>query len=217
MRFNFLTLFPEKIHSYFAAGLPAKAIENQVITIHTVNIRDFSSNKHHRVDDTIYGGGPGMLLQIEPIEKALQSLADEKGHVCLLSASGQHYHQQLACELAQMTGPITFISGYYEGIDHRVSEHLVDREISIGNYVISAGDLAALCVCDSITRLLPGFMGQKESLTEESHNIRGLLEYPQYTKPSQYKDWQVPDVLLSGNHAEIEKWRQENRKQLDNE
>ena len=183
--------------------------------VNVVNLRDFSQVKTSRVDDTIYGGGPGMLLQVGPIDRALQSLADRRGYVCLLSASGEVHSQKLATELSQLPGPLTFISGYYEGVDHRVTQHLVDKEISIGNYVISAGDLAALCVCDSVARLLPGFMGKQESLLEESHNQKGILEYPQYTKPSVYNDWEVPQVLLSGNHAEIAKWREENRKKSD--
>ncbi|MCB1159190.1 MAG: tRNA (guanosine(37)-N1)-methyltransferase TrmD [Leptospiraceae bacterium] len=212
MKFNFISLFPEKIQAYFEAGLQAKAIEKGVFSVKILQLRDFSSDKFRRVDDTIYGGGPGMLLQVEPIEKALESLGDEKGLVCLLSPSGEVFNQERAKELAYDGKNLTFISGYYEGVDHRVTEHLVDREISLGKYVISSGDLAALCVCDAISRLLPGFMGGEGSLLDESHNIEDVLEYPQYTKPSDYKGWKVPEVLLSGNHAEIQKWRELNRK-----
>jgi tRNA (guanine37-N1)-methyltransferase len=212
LKFNFITLFPEKIQAYFATGLQQRAIENGVFSINIINLRTFSTDKTGRVDDTLYGGGPGMLLKVEPIHRALLSLGDEKGTVCLLSASGIPFKQSIANHFLEKTAKITLISGYYEGIDHRVTEHLVDIELCLGNYVISSGDLAALCIADAIARLLPGFMGANESLLDESHCTEGLLEYPQYTKPADYNGWKVPDILLSGNHAEIKKWRENHRK-----
>lgn len=214
MKINFITLFPEKIKTYFESGLQSRAIEKGIFSINIINLRDFSTDKTGRVDDTIYGGGPGMLLKVEPIDLALSSLGEARGKVCLLSASGIPMDQSIAKEFAEKNEDFTLISGYYEGIDHRVTEHLVDIEVRLGNYVISSGDLAALCVADAIIRLLPGFMGAGESLVDESHNVDGVLEYPQYTKPSVYKEWKVPDVLLSGNHAEIKKWRESNRKNI---
>ncbi|MBP9885912.1 MAG: tRNA (guanosine(37)-N1)-methyltransferase TrmD [Leptospiraceae bacterium] len=216
MQINFITLFPNKILSYFSEGLPKKAIDKGVFQINIVNLRDFSSDKFGRVDDTVYGGGPGMLLKVEPIHKALISLGDKKGTVCMMSPSGIPYSQKMATDFATQKSNLTFISGYYEGIDHRVTEHLVDVELSIGNYVLSSGDLPSLCVSDSVIRLLPGFMGDSYgSLVDESHNREGQLEYPQYTKPQNYNEWLVPDVLISGNHSEISKWKEKNRKQTN--
>ncbi|MDZ4726716.1 MAG: tRNA (guanosine(37)-N1)-methyltransferase TrmD [Leptospira sp.] len=212
MRFNFITLFPDKIESYFSTGIPGKARTNQVIDIRTVHLREFAGNKHNKVDDTIYGGGPGMLIQVGPVYRALESLGENKGHVILLSPSGELFNQQLANEIYSKNTSITLISGYYEGIDHRVTEHLIDREVAIGNYVISSGDLASLVVADTISRLVPGFLGKEESLVEESHNTEEELEYPQYTKPFDFMGWTVPEILVNGNHEEIRKWRQKNRK-----
>ncbi|TGN18529.1 tRNA (guanosine(37)-N1)-methyltransferase TrmD [Leptospira idonii] len=212
MLFNFITLFPDKIDSYFSSGIPGKAKNNGFIQIHTVHLRDFAGNKHQKVDDTIYGGGPGMLLQVGPVYRALESLGENKGQVVLLSPSGQLFNQRLAQEMYASSQTFTFISGYYEGVDHRVTEHLIDREVAIGNYVISSGDLASLVVADSISRLVPGFLGKEASLEEESHNEEEELEYPQYTKPYDFMGWTVPDVLVNGNHEEIRKWRQKNRK-----
>lgn len=215
MRFNFITLFPDKIQSYFGSGIPGKAVEGGHIQIHSIQLRDFAGNKHNKVDDTIYGGGPGMLLQVGPIYRALESLGENKGHVILLSPSGELFNQNLAKEIYASHKTITFISGYYEGVDHRVTEHLIDREVGIGNYVISSGDLAALVVADCLSRLVPGFLGKEESLVEESHNELEELEYPQYTKPYDFMGWTVPDVLIGGHHEEIRKWRQKKRKVRD--
>lgn len=154
-----------------------------------------------------------MLLQVGPIYRALESLGEEKGHVILLSPSGELFNQKLAKEIYEQHKTITFISGYYEGVDHRVTEHLIDREVGIGNYVISSGDLAALVVADCLSRLVPGFLGKEESLAEESHNEIEELEYPQYTKPYDFMGWTVPDVLLGGHHEEIRKWREKMRKE----
>lgn len=216
MLFNFITLFPERIEAYFSTSLPAKAIEKGILKIKTVQLRDFADNKHNRVDDTIYGGGPGMLLQVGPIFRALESLGEDRGHVVLLSASGATFDQSTAEEMQLNYDKITFISGYYEGVDHRVTEHLIDREVALGNYVISSGDVAALCVADAVSRLVPGFLGKISSLDEESHNRMDVLEYPQYTKPREFNGWTVPDVLVEGNHKEIERWREANRKSRKN-
>ncbi|MDX1959209.1 MAG: tRNA (guanosine(37)-N1)-methyltransferase TrmD [Leptospiraceae bacterium] len=215
MQFNFLTLFPEKIQSYFASGLQAKAIENEIVKIKIIQLREFANNKHSKVDDTLYGGGAGMLMKVEPYHLALESLKNEKGYVILTSASGKLFTQEIARELASEHDKITFLSGYYEGVDHRVTEHLVDTELRLGNFVLSSGDLASLSIADSILRLVPGFLGGAlETLAEESHTLDGVLEYPQFTKPAEFHGWKVPDVLLNGNHAAIEKWREENRKNL---
>ncbi|TGL59423.1 tRNA (guanosine(37)-N1)-methyltransferase TrmD [Leptospira sarikeiensis] len=215
MKFNFITLFPSKIQSYFSEGLQEKAIQKGVFSVNIVHLRDFSNNKHLKVDDTPYGGGPGMLLKVEPIDLALKSLGEDRGLVILTTPSGIPFDQSVAEKLSKSEKPLTFISGYYEGVDHRVTEHLVDIELSLGNYVISAGDLASLCITDAVSRLLPGFLGDQGSLNEESHNEKDILEYPQYTKPSEYNGWKVPEILLGGNHAAIESWRNANRKKVD--
>ena len=216
MHYNFLTLFPQKIESYFQEGLQSRAIEKKILTISTVDFRKFG-DKWGRVDDTVYGGGPGMLLKVEPIEKALETLGDHRGYVILLSPSGTLFSQKKAEELSTKS-VLTFISGYYEGVDHRVTEHLIDAELSIGKYVISSGDLAALCISDSVLRLLPGFMsGGEESLKDESHTLEDVLDYPQYTKPANYNGWEVPSVLLNGNHGEIKKWKEIHRKSPSSE
>ncbi len=196
--------------------MQSRAIEKKILTITTVDFRRFG-DKWGRVDDTVYGGGPGMLLKVEPIEKALETLGDRRGFVVLLSPSGPLFTQKKAEELSKK--PIlTFISGYYEGVDHRVTEHLIDAELSIGKYVISSGDLAALCISDSVLRLIPGFMGGgEESLRDESHTLEDVLDYPQYTKPATYKGWDVPSVLLNGNHGEIKKWKEIHRKSPSSE
>lgn len=215
--FNFITLFPHKIEAYFRDGLPGKAVEKGILKINILNLRDFSEDKWRRVDDIIYGGGPGMLLKVAPIHRALESLGSEKGRVIYPSPSGIPFSQSHAVSFCEENQPFTFLSGYYEGIDHRVIEHLVDTELSLGNYVISSGDLACLCISDAILRLTPGFMGGAEqSLMDESHNREGVLEYPQYTRPAEYNGWKVPDVLLQGNHREIENWKETNRKSIQN-
>lgn len=212
LKINFITLFPKRIESYFQYGLPKKAVENKIFEIQILDLRKFSTDKFGRVDDTVYGGGAGMLLKVEPIHRALEFLGEEKGAVCLMTPSGEPFSQAHARNFSESKKNITLISGYYEGIDYRVNQFLIDKELSIGNYVISSGDLASLCVSDAIVRLLPGFMGGGQaSLSEESHNEINLLEYPQYTKPSDYNGWIVPEVLLSGNHAEISKWKERNR------
>jgi tRNA (guanine37-N1)-methyltransferase len=216
LRFNFITLFPKRIESYFNEGLPKKAIDKKNLDLYILNLRDFSNDKFKRVDDTVYGGGSGMLLKVEPFFHALNSLGENKGIVIAPSPSGQTYSQKKSIELFQNHSTFTFLSGYYEGFDHRIIKHLVDLELSLGNYVLSAGDLPALCIADSILRLEPNFMHDSlGSLKEESHNEDGVLEYPQYTKPASFQDWVVPDVLLSGNHSEIAKWKEKNRKKIN--
>ncbi len=215
LRINFITLFPKRIESYFAEGLPEKALKRGILDLHTINLRDYSNDKHDRVDDTVYGGGSGMLLKVEPFFLALESLGENKGLVIALSPSGKSFTQKTANQYQNSYSTFTLLSGYYEGFDHRIIEHLVDVEHSLGNYVLSAGDLPALCIADSILRLHPNFMHDSVgSLRDESHNEDGVLEYPQYTKPASFNNWQVPKVLMSGNHQEIAKWNEKNRKKF---
>jgi tRNA (guanine37-N1)-methyltransferase len=193
--------------AYFDSGLQDRGRKKNLFSIHPIHLRDFSTDKHKKVDDTIYGGGPGMLLKIDPIFHALQSLGEDKGFVILTSPKGKKWDQNLAKSLFLQHSKFTFISGYYEGVDHRVTENLIDLEVSLGNFVITSGDLASLCMADSILRYIPGFLGDEQSLSEDSFHDGDFLEYPQYTKPRDFQGWKVPEVLLNGNHSEIQKWR----------
>ncbi len=209
MRIDILTLFPEMFGEPFSAGILGRAVERKMIGINVHNIRDFTHDKHHTVDDYPYGGGAGMVLKPEPIFEAVESMNTESGDVpvILLTPQGRLFSQQIAMELSKYSR-LMLICGRYEGVDERVRSHLVTDEISIGDYVIGGGELAAMVVVDAVVRLLPGVLGSDASALDESH-VAGLLEYPQYTRPAEYRGWSVPEVLLSGNHAQISKWRHE--------
>lgn len=217
-RFTILTLFPEAIEPYTHASILGRAQEDKVIDIKTVHIRSHATDKHNTVDDTPYGGGPGMVMKVEPIDNALTALNEEipreDQHVIVLSAKGTPFTHQKAKELAESPKHITLICGRYEGIDQRVIDHLADEEISVGPYVLAGGELPALIVTEAVARHIPGVLGNPESLTEESHTNPDQTEYPQYTKPEEYNGWSVPKVLLSGNHKEIEEWRKKSDKSL---
>ena len=213
MRFQVLTLFPERYAAYIDSGLPARAHKKGLFELEAVSLRDFTEPaRRGRVDDAPYGGGPGMLLEVGPIDRALQALP-VRLPVVLLSARGEQLTQPLVRQLAAEAtakpgGGYTLVCGYYEGVDERVAEHLVDYEVCIGPFVLGSGDLAALCLIEALTRLLPGYMGSDESHRVES-NENGVLEYAQYTRPPEYRGWKVPEILLSGNHGAIEEWRRE--------
>jgi len=203
-----LTLFPEVFQGIFSFGIFQRAIEQKLVSIAVHNIRDYTHDKHHTADDYPYGGGAGMVLKPDPIFEAVESIEREaETPVILLSPQGRLFCQKIAQELASYR-QLILICGHYEGVDERVSEHLVTDEISIGDYVLSGGEPAAAVVIDAVVRLLPGVLGSAESLVDDSH-VGGLLEYPQYTRPPVYRGWSVPEVLLSGNHAQIAKWRHE--------
>lgn len=189
-------------------SLLKKAQGKGIINIALHDIRNWAEDKHKMTDDAPYGGGCGMVMKLEPVEKALSSInkkRKEKSCVILMTPQGEVFNQKIAAELAGQEN-IIIICGRYEGVDERIREHLVDREISIGDYILTGGELAALVLIDAVSRLLPDFLGNPESKLTESFS-QDLLEYPQYTRPAVYKGWGVPDVLLSGNHAEIETWR----------
>ena len=197
----------------FRYGIFQRAIDNGLVEIKVHNIRDFTHDKHHTVDDSPYGGGAGMVMQPGPIFEAVESIREglpeeEKNiPVILLTPQGRPFSQPIALELS-LRRHLVFICGHYEGVDERVREHLATDEISIGDYVLTGGEVPALVVIDAVLRLLPGVLGSEESPLEESH-AGGLLEYPQYTRPADFRGWTVPEVLLSGNHAQIAKWRRE--------
>ena len=213
MRIDILTLFPEMFASPFGCGIFQRAREQGLVSLHTHNIRDYTHDKHRTVDDSPFGGGAGMVLKPEPIFEAVAavksalSLPETAGvpPVILLSPRGRLFSQPIAEELAKQSHMI-LICGRYEGVDERVAEHLATDEISIGDYVLGGGELAAMVVIDAVVRLLPGVLGSAESALHDSHTA-GLLGYPQYTRPAVYRGWAVPPVLLSGNHAEIARWR----------
>lgn len=210
MNFDILTIFPAILDSYFKEGVVGRALKNKKIQIETHDLRQWTKDKHRTVDDTPYGGGAGMVLKVEPIALAMAQLKKKKTprtRTILLSAKGSPFNQKKAVALSKYQRLI-FICGRYEGVDERVAKHLADEEISLGEFIISGGELASAVIIDAVARLLPGVLGNKESLVEESFKKGGLTEYPQYTKPEDYHGWKVPSVLLSGNHRLINEWRQ---------
>lgn len=211
MHFDILSIFPEAFESYFQASILKRAQDAGHISIRTHDVRAFTTDKHGKVDDTPYGGGAGMVMAVEPFDRALQSIRAVPGtagtRIILLSAKGRPFDQAKARELAGCEH-LVLLCGRYEGVDERVAEHLVDEELSLGSFVLTGGELAAMIVVDAVARLLPGVLGNEESARGESFADGENVEFPQYTKPETYRDWAVPSVLLSGHHAEIAAWRQ---------
>jgi tRNA (guanine37-N1)-methyltransferase len=208
MRIDVITLFPEMFRGPFEASIVARAVEQGLVQIHLHNLRDWGRGRHHAVDDYPYGGGAGMLLKPEPAfdaVEAVQAVDEAHGRVVLLSPQGRVLTQRVVNDLA-VEKRLVLLCGHYEGVDERVREHLADDEISIGDYVLSGGELPAMVLVDAVVRRLPGALGGEASLDEESH-ADGLLEYPQYTRPAEFRGWGVPDVLLSGHHEEVRRWR----------
>lgn len=207
MIFNVFTLFPGFFESPIHSGLMGKACEAGIITVNTVDIRDYSDDRFHRCDDYPYGGGSGMVLKPEPLMKALDNRKGKKGTTLLTSPGGRVLDQNMVKEFSRID-EIDIICGHYEGVDQRVIDEYVDFEISIGDYILSGGEFASLIIIDSIVRYIPGFMSNQESLCDESFEDN-LLEYPQYTRPETIRGIQVPEVLLSGHHENIKRWRRE--------
>jgi len=212
VRFDIITLFPDFFSSPLQSGLLGKALAKGIATVHCVNPRDFTADKHHRVDDEPYGGGVGMLMKPEPIFAAVESLPIlPRRAVVLLTPQGQTMNQKMFHTFAHDYEQLVLICGHYEGVDERVN-HLVNLEVSLGDFVLTCGEIPALALVNGVVRLLPGTVGKVESLKAESFEA-GLLDYPQYTRPATFRGWQVPEVLLSGNHAEIEHWRRQQQLQ----
>jgi tRNA (guanine37-N1)-methyltransferase len=207
MKIDVLTLFPAMFAGPLDESIVQRARANGVLDLTVTNLRDYTHDRHKTVDDRPFGGGPGMLLKPEPVFEAVESLAREKTRVILLSPAGRKFNQAIARELAQAEH-LLLICGSYEGFDERIRERLAHDELSIGDYVLTNGALPAMVIIDAVTRLLPGVLGDDESSLDESFS-RELLEYPHYTRPAEFRGMKVPDVLLSGNHAEIAKWRAE--------
>lgn len=216
MQFDVVTIFPQIIRQAAQIGLLGRAIQDHIVSLNCHDLRDYSQNPHRRVDDSPYGGGPGMVVQVEPMVRALEAVTRPAGrvHRILLSPRGELLTQKKVQDLAALD-QLILLCGRYEGVDERICGY-VDEELSIGDYVLSGGEFAALVVIDAVARLLPGVVGEPASLSEESH-AAGLLEYPQYTRPPEFRGLKVPDVLLGGNHQQIEQWRREQAEALTRE
>jgi tRNA (guanine37-N1)-methyltransferase len=221
VKIDIITLFPEICRAPLNESMMKRARENGALDLHIHNLRDWTSDKHHVVDDAPFGGGQGMVMKVEPVFKAVEELQGKttnaqrstpnvqlpKAKVILMSPAGRRFDQELAKQLSAESHLI-IVCGHYEGVDHRVIEHLIDEEISIGDYVLTNGAIAAVVLVDAIVRLIPGVLGDKQSALDDSFG-EGLLEAPQYTRPAEFRGWRVPKVLLGGNHGEIAKWRKE--------
>ena len=221
MHFDILTIFPPMFDSYLGESILKRAREKGLISVAVRNIRDFATDKHRKTDDTPYGGGAGMVMKVEPIWNALEAIVSEnngagaehtsaarasRSRTILFSAKGKTCTQEDMRRLSEYDR-LVLICGRYEGVDERVAEHLANEELSIGDYVLTGGELPALVVLDAVSRLIPGVLGNENSAHTESHSETGSLEYPQYTKPEVFREWAVPDILLSGDHAKIAAWR----------
>lgn len=210
MRFDVFTLFPGVFQPYLEASIMQRAIRNQLLAVNIHDIRNWTTDRHHTADDTPYGGGGGMVMKAQPIFAAVEEVLAPfpQARVILMTPQGRPFTQQAAVKLYQDYSHIALVCGHYEGVDERVREHLVHDEISIGDYVLTGGELPAMIVIDALARLIPGTLGDPEGWQDDSH-ASGLLEYPHYTRPPEFRGWKVPEMLLSGNHAAIERWRRE--------
>ena len=213
MRINIITIFPDFFDSPLQVSLVGRARHNGLLDVAIIDLRRYGKGFHHQLDDAPFGGGPGMVMMVEPLDEALQPFA--ASHRVLLAAAGLPMTQSRLDDWAQLD-ELTLICGRYEGVDQRVADHLVDEEISLGDYVLLGGEVGALAIVEGITRLLPGVVGNPDSIAAESFRD-GLLEEPQYTRPAEYRGWEVPDVLLSGDHGKIAEWRHGQRLQRTRE
>ena len=209
MRIDIITVLPELLKSPFEASILKRAIEKGLVEVHLHNLRDFATNSYNQIDDYQFGGGAGMVMMIEPIDKCISGLKAERAYdeVIYMTPEGETLNQGISNQLS-LKGNIIILCGHYKGVDQRVRDQFITREISVGDYVLSGGELAAAIVCDSVIRLIPGVLGNETSALTDSFQD-GLLAPPTYTRPAEYKGWKVPDVLLSGHGANIEKWRED--------
>jgi len=209
MRFDVFTLFPEVFQPYLQTSILERAAQADLIEVNLHNIRDWATDRHHTTDDAPYGGGGGMVMKPEPVFSAVEAILGlpPACPLILLTPQGRTFNQKIAQQLSAAPH-LALLCGHYEGIDERIRQHLVTDQISIGDYVLTGGELPALCLIDAVTRLLPGALGDPDGALDDSH-ASGLLEYPHYTRPVDFRSWRVPDVLLSGNHAEIARWRRQ--------
>jgi len=223
IKFDIITIFPEIFNSYLSESLIARALEKKLIKVNIHNLRDWTSDKHRTVDDRPFGGGLGMVLKVEPIYKAVQSLKskarNQKIKVILFSPRGKKFTQKMAYQFSK-SDQLILICGRYEGVDERVAKYIADIELSIGDYVLMGGELPAMVVIEAVARLIPGVLGKEQLLKERLTKEKGFIEYPQYTRPEVFEPkqgirWRVPKVLLSGNHKKIEEWRRKHRKIIE--
>ena len=215
MHIDVLTLFPELFPGPLGASVVGRAAERDLATVGVVNVRDFAADRRGTVDEKPYGGGPGMLMTVEPLTLALESVRRAESVVVMTTPRGELFSQKLARELAECRH-LVIVAGHYEGVDERFLASEVDREVSLGDFVLSNGNLAAMAIADAVIRLLPGVLGDDASSCDESHS-NGLLEYPQYTRPEEFRGMRVPEVLLSGDHGKIERWRRAEAEKLTRE
>lgn len=209
MHIDIITLFPDIFFGPLSSSIVGRAVKNGIVEINAVNLRDYTHDRHQTVDDKPFGGGPGMLMKPEPLFEAVEALRKENTKVILTGPRGVKFDQKMAKELTN-EDHLIIICGHYEGMDERVREHLADVEVSIGDYILTSGNLPAMVICDAVTRLLPGALGCGESGEDESFSTEdGVLEYPQYTRPARFRSWDVPEILISGDHGKIEKWKRE--------
>ncbi len=209
IKFDIVTIFPEVVSTYTGSSILKRAQEKGLVEIEVHNLRDWALDKHGVVDDTPYGGGPGMIIKVEPVFNCLKDLKKDNSLVILTSPKGERLVQSKLKELSEkQNAHYIILCGHYEGFDQRIHDYLVDYEFSIGDYVLSGGELPALVLVDGVIRLIPGVLGNEDSLILETFT-EGVVDYPQYTKPQQFNNWKVPDVLLSGDHQKIDKWREE--------
>lgn len=209
MHIDIITLFPDIFFGPLSSSIVGRAVKNGIVEINAVNLRDYTHDRHQTVDDKPFGGGPGMLMKPEPLFEAVEALRKENTKVILTGPRGVKFDQKMAKELTN-EDHLIIICGHYEGVDERVREHLADVEVSIGDYILTSGNLPAMVICDAVTRLLPGALGCGESGEDESFSTEdGVLEYPQYTRPARFRSWDVPEILISGDHGKIEKWKRE--------
>lgn len=215
MNITILTLFPQYFDSVLATSIIKRAIQSDAVAVEVVSIREYAQDKHKTTDEKPFGGGAGMVLKVEPIHLCLTALGKHRGtpnsHIMLTSAKGAVFTQAMAHSFATLKD-LTIICGHYEGVDERVAQNLVDSEVRIGDYVLTGGEPAAAVILDAVTRLLPGVLGNAESIVEESHSVVGTLEFPQYTRPREYNGWEVPEVLISGDHAAIAEYQASKKK-----
>jgi tRNA (guanine37-N1)-methyltransferase len=207
MKIDILSLFPKMFEGPFNESIIKRAQDKSLVQITIHDLRKWGLDDRRTVDDRPYGGGPGMIMRVDVLDSAIKELKTKDSKVILLDATGETYNQKKARTLSKLPH-IILIAGHYEGVDHRVHERLVDEVISIGNYVLTGGEIPSMVLIDSVVRLIPGVVGKEQSIVEESHSKPGYKEYPQYTRPENYKGWKVPEVLLSGNHKKIKSWRQ---------
>jgi len=217
MKFDIVTIFPESVKEYINTSILKIAQEKGLVEINVHNLRDWAKDKHHTTDDTPFGGGPGMVMKVEPVFEAIKDLKKEGSIVAITTPRGEKLKQSKLVEFSKVSNlHMIILCGRYEGFDQRIHDNLVDYEFSIGDYVLSGGELPALVLVDGITRLIPGVLGNEESLTEESFND-GNLDFSQYTKPAEFNGWNVPDILLSGDHKKISQWRKSKSEELTKE